>query len=241
MQVVGAAQLRLIYALGPLEGAVNVLGLVVSGNPTIDQALANLIGADVKGAFTTHLAPVVGTTVNLARVGIRDLRTDNQPEFRDTAPAVPGTATGDLLPKGAALVVTQRTAKSGKSFRGRVYLPGFTETNNDATGSTIAAASTAAINFISAIYSALGPRGFSGGVISRPAEAYVITKTTTHSNGTTTTETLSRVTAKSGQVTPVTAWETRNARWEYQRRRDNGRTISPTLLSGPLFSASMPV
>lgn len=236
MRVNGAAQLRLIYALGGQEGAINVIGAIVTGSVTFNQTLANTLGTAIKGAWTTNMAPLCSTGVSLARVGIRDLRTDNQPEFRDTGAVATGTGVGDILPRGTALCVTVRTAQSGKSFRGRVYLPGFTEGQNDVGGATASAANTSAVTFCQAVDNALKASGMAFGVISRPAERYQIVKTIFHNDGTTTVKTLSNVTAKTGLVTQATVFESRTARWEYQRRRDNSRTIPPTLLNGAVFS-----
>lgn len=240
MQVAGAAQLRLLWALGSGEGAVNVLGLVVTGNPVFDQTFANTVGAAVKSACTTTWASSLATNVSLARVGLRDLRTDDQPEFRDTGAVVVGTATGDILPRAASVLITLRTAKAGKSFRGRVYLPGASELNNDTVGLGTSTINTAGVAFINAVNSAITSSGIVLGVLSRPAEQQTLVETTFHADGTTTARTLSRTTAKSGQVNRVTSVEARDTRWQYQRRRDNGRTLAPALFSGPVAIALLP-
>lgn len=229
MAIPAAAQIRLLWALGIQEGAINVLGAQVTGNPTFDQAFANTIGAAIKSAFTTNFAAQVGAGTSLVRVGVRDLRGDNLPEFRDSGAAAPGTGTGDYLPRQTAACFTLRTAGAGKSFRGRVYFGGFTESVNDANGNTLTAVHTAGVAFLNAINSALQANGLRLGVVSRPAEAYVIQKITTHANGTTTVDTIGRGNARSGMVNAVTVVEARTSKWESQRRRDNSRTISPTL------------
>lgn len=45
-----------------------------------------------------------------------------------------GAAAGDPLPGGVSWVVTLRTAKRGRSYRGRAYMGGFAEANNTAAG-----------------------------------------------------------------------------------------------------------
>jgi len=229
LQVPQGAQLRLLWNLnGSL--AINVIGLVITGNPVINQALAETIGSAVKGAFTANLAPRLATTAQLVRVGIRDLRSPNLPEFRDTGTIPPGTGVGDIMPPSTAAVATLRTAGSGKSFRGRIYFGGFTETENTVNGWASPATGTSVVAFVQAIDSAVTGPGFRLAVLTRPQDDVVITETTTHSNGTTTVRQLSHQTAKTGAARQVTVIENRNAVWETQRRRTNGRGVVPTAL-----------
>lgn len=222
LQVNGAAILKLYWTLQS-QLAVNVLGIAVVGTPTFNQALADQIGTAVKGAATTHLGPLLAANVSLARVGIRDIRQPGLPEFRDTGAGAIMAGTGDPLPRSTALCVTSRTAKAGKRYRGRTYIGGFTETQNDTSANTATAASSGCTAFMAAVNTALIPLGIRLGVVSRPAERTIITKTTTHSDGTTTSETISDIQARSGEVNQTVAWEARTNTWESQRRRDNGR------------------
>lgn len=217
-----AVQVRLIWSLGP-ELAINVLNGVASAGVTVNQGFANTLGAAIKSSFTAQLAAQMHPSTALQKVGVRDLRQANMPEFRDSGTFVAGTGTGDPLPKQTALCVTLRTAASGKSFRGRVYLGGFTEAANDANGAILAATTTAALAFLNAVGANFTASGLTVGVLSRPAEHYTVVKTVFHNDGTTTTDTVSNVSAKAGGITAVTAYEARNTRWESQRRRDNAR------------------
>jgi hypothetical protein len=217
--------------------AINVIGMVITGNPVFNQALAETIGSAVKGAFTTNLAPRMAANCTLVRVGIRDLRSPNLPEFRDTGTIPPGTGVGDPLPGSLAAVVTLRTAGSGKSFRGRVYISGFCEAENSSAGAASAAVGTSIVAFITAIDTAITGSGLRLAVLTRPQDDIVITETTTHSNGTTTARQLSHQTAKSGAARQVTIIENRNATWETQRRRVNGRGVVPSLLDATVSNA----
>lgn len=230
--------MRLLWNLNN-QLAINVIGLVITGNPVINQALAETIGSAVKGAFTTNLAPRMAASCNLVRVGIRDLRSTNLPEFRDTGTAVIGTGTGEIMPPNIAAVVTLRTAGSGKSFRGRIYFGGFTETENTINGIAAPAVGTSIVAFAQAIDTAVTGPGFRLAVLTRPQDDIVINETTTHSDGTTTVRRLSHQTAKSGRANQVTVIENRNASWETQRRRTNGRGLVPTLLDATA-SATLP-
>jgi len=238
LQIPQGAQLRLLWSLNNQLG-INVIGLLITGNPVINQALAETIGSAIKGAFTTNLAPRLATTASLVRVGIRDLRSPNLPEFRDTGAAVLGTGVGDIMPGSTCAVVTLRTAGSGKSFRGRIYFSGYTETENTANGVASAAVGTSNVAFVNAIDGAVTGPGFRLAVLTRPQDDVVITETTTHGDGTTTARRLSHQTAKSGAARQVTIVENRNATWETQRRRTNGRGLVPTLLDATA-SVSLP-
>lgn len=228
LQITNGLQLKLYYNI-TTQLAINVLGMTPTGTVTVNQALAETIGAMVKSAWSAQMAPHCSTANSLVRVGIRDLRIANLPEFRDTGAAVPGTGgIAEALPAYTALVVTLRTAKAGKSFRGRVYLPGWTENENTASGTSSTAAGTAGVAFINAIGSGLQSSALKLAVLSYPSEDITIDQTTTHADGTKTVRRLSHETAKVGGAEPVTIVENRNASWEVQRRRVNARGGLPT-------------
>lgn len=198
--VANAAQMRLIWALGGQLYALNVLGVVNSGSVAITQALTNTIGSAIKASFTSsaHLTNI-STTVTLANVGLRDIRTANTAEYLDTGGAVAGTGASELLPPQTALVITLRTAQAGRSFRGRVYLPGFHEGGNTVGGVAAPAGIPYAVAFVAAIQSALQAQSLNLGVLSRPRVA--------------------PLTPSAGFVTPVTSIVCRDAVWDTQRRR----------------------
>lgn len=196
--VPGAAVGRLIWAQGGIPFAVNVFGVVNSGGIAITQALTNTIGSAIKAAVTsTNHGISLGTTITLLSVGLRDIRTANMPEFLDAGGPVAGTAAGDLLPPQTALCITMRTAFAGRRFRGRMFLPGYAEAHNNATGA--AAGTTASVAFVTAIKSALAASALDLGVLSRPDP------TATPPNA--------------GAITPVSAIVARDAVWDTQRRR----------------------
>lgn len=196
--VPNAAQMRLIWSLGGQLYALNVMGVVNAGAVAITQALTNTIGTAIKAALgSSSLNGYLHTTVELANIGLRDIRTANQAEFIDTGAGVAGTGTGDVLPLQTAYCITLRTAQAGRSFRGRVYLCGYNETVNTVTG-TIAASATS-VNFVAAIKAALQANGLDLGVIARPQEAPLI--------------------PRAGFITTVTQIVARDLVWDTQRRR----------------------
>src|SRR5882672_7675287 len=76
-----AVQVRLHWTLNGVD-CFNVLGGSVAGGFAASQAIANTIGAAILGRFTSSgLAALCATTTSLISVGLRDIRTANQPEF----------------------------------------------------------------------------------------------------------------------------------------------------------------
>ena len=216
-----AVQVRLLGVVGG-QTYVNVLHARKRTAFSIDQTITNTLGAAIKSAWTTNIAGLSNNSCNLARVGLRDLSSANQNEFLDAGAGVVGTGVANLLPPGTALCVTLKTNQSGKSHRGRVYLAGFNEDQNDNGGGTVAAANTAGVAFISAVNSAMAASNMDLCILSRPSYAYVTTKTWTLPTGTQ-VDTIGRGTARPGETQLVTVIQSRTALWESQRRRQNGR------------------
>lgn len=233
MVIPNCVQVRLLWNLAGQLG-VNVLNGVAQASVVVNQALADTLGAAIKTQFTNQIATHMGTNVQLVRIGVRDLRSPNRPEFLDAGALVAGTGTGDTMPGSVCALVTLRTAQAGKSFRGRVYLSGFVEADNTATGTTLASANTAAVAFVQAVSNAMGTSQMPLGVASRPAERSVIAKTTYHNDGTNTVRVLSETVLKTGVITPVTLFQARDAQWQTQRRRQDNRGALPTALTAQI-------
>jgi hypothetical protein len=171
------------------------------------------------------------------QVGVRDLSSASLAEFLDTGAAVPGLDATDMLPGGNAYVVTLRTARAGQSFRGRVYLGGYTEGGNGPTGAIATPVAVAGTAFVTSIGTTMGANGLTFSVLSRPSELTVLTKDVTHPDGTHTITTHSRA-ARAGGLTDVIAVEARNTIWDSQRRR-TGPGSASTLLRGPEFRRTL--
>ena len=219
----GCIQVKLAF-VGIGGAAYNVLHFTKAGSATIDQTDAEAIDAAAKTAWTANMAPRCASNVGLARASVRDLSSPNQPEYAGSGATVVGSdPAGDSLPGGVALCVTIRTALSGKSFRGRVYVGLWNENNNDLNGLPVPAAATAAVGFLSDFATAMESLGFVLGVASRPANASQLIRRTGLPNGDIQEEVLSSTTQKAGTITPFTALQSRTLAWETQRRRQNGR------------------
>ena len=223
---------RLIWTLGGSTQMINVLGGQVTGGFTSNQSIANSLGTAIKSALgSSGFGAKLATTTVLQNVGLRDMRTAANAEFLDSGATAAGTATGDTLPPGTSFVVTERTAKAGQSFRGRVYLGGFTEAWNGTNGTADATVGTTAVAFITAIQAAMNAQAITLAVLSRPAPQVVTTIVTTYSDGSSKTQTKQQH-SRTGQPTPVTAILARNLLWDVQRRRDAPGKQSSLILAG---------
>ena len=166
--VTNCALIRLVWASGGTPYAVNVLGARKKSPFAINQGIADSVSTAVMGAFNaSSLKTAIGTAVTLERVYTRDINAPSQPEFVGSAAAVPGTATGNLLPPQVAICVTLRTALAGKEFRGRVYLPGFAASALVASGAYSPGLQGFCTAFVQAVNDALDPVNFDLAVISR--------------------------------------------------------------------------
>jgi hypothetical protein len=199
-----AVQVKWIWSIGNID-AVNVTHALVTGAPTIDVTLANSIHTAMGAALVASGLPDHwGTTTTFLRVSLRDMRTANLAEVDSTGAQITGAAGIDQLPPQTAAVITLRTLKAGKSFRGRIYMPGFGEEANDADGAIATAVMTSL-----GIFAGTLPTVYTGGLQLAVASRQVVDRTPTGNCAV----------LKASQITPVTNALVRDTRWDTQRRR----------------------
>lgn len=204
--ITNAALIRLIWTKSGVQYAINVLGALNVGAAVFNQTLANSVSAAIKSGFTTSgFATRVSTAIALSQVGVRSISAPNLPEYIGTGAAVAGTGVTHPLPGQTALCVTLRTNNAGPAYRGRIYLPGWTEDTNDTNGACDTNAADNGVAFVNAIDAALAANGLDFAVLSRPRAATTIPAKT--------------ISAKTGFGTPVTAVLVRDLVWDTQRRR----------------------
>ncbi len=87
-------------------------------------------GADLWGQY---IMPMLSSDTRLILVSAKDLTTQSGLVFDYTGTPLPvsGGAPGQPLPSNVAAVLSLRTGRAGRSFRGRLYLGGFTELQSD--------------------------------------------------------------------------------------------------------------
>jgi hypothetical protein len=199
--VPNTVQVRVIWSVSAVPFAVNVLHFRNAGSVAVDQSLANGIASDVSAAFSSNVG--VGgqwnSSTGITRVDVRDLNTANQPEFTAPVSGALGTASAELLPKQVALVVTLRTALAGRSFRGRVYVPGWSEIANQAGGVASTTTMSLADGIVRNIRANLSIRGLIMGVVSTRAN---------------------KAPRPVNIITDVVSLAVRDNQWDNQRRRN---------------------
>lgn len=160
---------RLIWGYGGAPSAINVLAFRKLDGTAVDQGKADAVDAAIKSAHTSSgLRALQIGAVELQKASIRDISAPNLPEFIGSGASQGGTQTGGKqLPPQVALVVTLRTAKAGKAYRGRCYVPLWGDSALAAGGVATAAATTAAKAFVDAVDSGLTPLGYDLTVASR--------------------------------------------------------------------------
>ena len=145
---------------------------------------------------------------SFAGIDIRDMRVITNPWFPSTGGVVAGTGAAAEVPAGVALCVTLKTALAGRGYRGRCYLPGLDTTAvTAATGAIVAAANTAAVNFVTAVQTALAASGITMAIAEPPRLGYTSLITGVV------------IPARPAAVTPLTSITTRSTTFRSQRRR----------------------
>jgi hypothetical protein len=81
--------------------------------------------ADVVDAWiTNHLAALHPTSFFYDTITVKDMHVANGSEFQLVPTTPHGTSVGTPVPNNAALVVSMRTALTGRNYRGRQYVGG---------------------------------------------------------------------------------------------------------------------
>lgn len=126
-------------ALGVVKGTnlgqpwANVIGLRLPENFLISQAVADDIASRIRSAYASTVGSRVLSWTANAFV-LQDLRTDTSPSWDGAWGAIVGTDSTNAMPSNIAVVASHKTGLRGKSYNGRTYLNGFSETANDASG-----------------------------------------------------------------------------------------------------------
>lgn len=170
-----AIEVDLLWNLASGKQVKNVLHGQVAGGFNATAAIAQAIyAAIIASASWTAYKPFINSNCSFAGVQLRDLRTANMPFVSSTGAVTPGTGAASALPPGVALVISERTAQAGRGFRGRIYLPGLDSVAlTAATGAASAAANTAAVNFVTAVQTALTASAITLSISNPARQAYV--------------------------------------------------------------------
>jgi len=101
-------------------------------NPINPSDLENL-ATDLVNLWAQNVMPYLSNQTSLVGVSCKDLTVQNGQVYEYTGTPLPvsGDVAGPALPSSVAVVVSLRTGRAGRSYRGRLYLGGFSETQSD--------------------------------------------------------------------------------------------------------------
>lgn len=201
------SQVVLNWTLAGGKTAHNVLYAASPGVPNPTVALADGLFTSIFGSatFTTLLGGLSSAT-SAASITVRSVHTAQAPMVQSTATARPGVGSATAMPNETAVVITLRTAKTGQSNRGRMYIPGWSEGTGTAANVLGGTQVTALQAWANTLIAAFTSNALTW-VIGQPARsAYVGTSGTSHP-------------ARIATSTPITSAVVRNNTWDSQRRR----------------------
>lgn len=149
-------QIRLKWALGNGRIATNVLHAIVGESIVASVNMANdLFEAIATDSEVLDYMQYLSSNTALLLCDIRDIRPRDDGAFpslvESNFPGIDGTGSGNPLPQEVALVVTLRTALSGRAHRGRTYLTGFDEIVLDSDGHATGDVTAAAVSFMQSV------------------------------------------------------------------------------------------
>jgi hypothetical protein len=200
-------QVVLNWTLADGKVGHNVMYGRAAGVPAPTPAQADLIfDALSTGAQWTALAAVLSTSTSFTGLTLRSVHTANNPLVASTHAAKAGADATQALPNEMAACLTLRTAATGPSNRGRMYIPGFSVATVTAANVLSAAAVTALTNWAGTIIGAFAAGSLTL-VIGQPArQAYTGSTGTLHP-------------ARTANSVTVSSVILRNNTWDSQRRR----------------------
>lgn len=117
---------------------------VTTSDPIITLKLQDIANVFIDW-WTTNLKAEFSEDVALFSVSALNLNVENGEKIVvGVAPVVPGTEANESMSNNVALVISLKTAKTGRSFQGRVYLAGITEFDVTANNILVAKAANLA-------------------------------------------------------------------------------------------------
>lgn len=178
MAVADTFRVELVWKMGGIDFAVNVLHYTSGATDPLTQADADAFASNLDSSLTASgLLSRYSTATSLDRIVMRDLRTDGNGPLTSVIDA-DGTQATNPGPAQTCVVTTLRTTNGSRRGRGRIYWPTPHSNNTDATGQLTTAAQTDYNDFMTAILD-LGTSGLGVldlGVYSRADD---ITRTVT--------------------------------------------------------------
>jgi hypothetical protein len=131
-----------------------------SASPTLTQALTDSAYAGIEAAYdSSGIESILGTDWTLNKVVVTDMTSSSAPQFNaNILDALVGESGASELPPQTAGVIEWFTSLRGRSFRGRIFHPGFTTAAGTSSPSVGGQASMVNLgNALLAFFHAAGP------------------------------------------------------------------------------------
>ncbi len=154
------------------------LTLRKSAGPPDDADLITLTGAG-SDWWTNTLKPHITGAATLNEVIATNLTVQGGSQYRQNVGTV-GTKAGAALPSGTPLCVSQRTALRGRSYRGRCYVSGISETEQNLVNEVNPSYATSIAGSFATLQTTLDGLGFDVVVASRQHNGVVSNPASTH-------------------------------------------------------------
>ena len=160
----GIVEVEMQYTM-ELEFCENVYHVSVSG--TIDQSALSALVTIFQNWENASASPLRSNQCALHTIRARDLTTQNAQELIHTvSPAISGTNTANPAPNNVTIATAMRTGKAGRSYRGRSFWIGVTDSMYSANN-IVSALQTAILAAYGALQSSLNTASTPLVVLSR--------------------------------------------------------------------------
>jgi hypothetical protein len=151
-----------------------------AGAPT-DSDLISVANEGYNG-WVDNLKDLITDQTTLRQVRATNMTAQGAPQYVQNV-AETGTNTGDSVPLSACNVVSLRTAKRGRSYRGRAYIGGYSVAHLTDPVTADSGVTAGLTNFVQDLKDALDALGFDlvvpsrqhNGVVTNPAELNEVT------------------------------------------------------------------
>lgn len=128
----GLVVARVRFSAGGIPWEFTMHGRTNDSSANTSAKMAGL-ASEIDGAVSGLVAARLNDANTWTGVAIQDLSPARLPD-EEVAESTAGTRGSDLVPQSSCVVVTKRTAKIGRAFRGRCYLSGGIASDLDSSG-----------------------------------------------------------------------------------------------------------
>lgn len=121
--------------------------------------------------WTNSVKPGLTNTLSLQNINILDLSSSSAPSYNfPVSPAEPGGSVSPSLPLNATIASSFQTLQRGRSFRGRVYMPGLTQAWLNNAGTITSAWQATILSWWINLLTAFAANAWQHVVVSRVAD-----------------------------------------------------------------------